>query len=148
MMKRMILSIIAVFIAWSVLDFVIHSLILQKTYEATAELWRPMEEMKMGLMYLVTLVYAVSFVCVYGCFFKSHTIATGLQYGLILGIGAGFGMGFGTYSYMPIPQKLALIWFLGTVVEFVAAGLLIGWILSGASVSVSATVAKTTNEKE
>ena len=45
MLKRNLLAIIAVFVVWSILDFLIHGMLLQSSYEATANLWRPMEEM-------------------------------------------------------------------------------------------------------
>ena len=45
-MKKVILAILAVFIAWSVMDFLIHGVILHASYAATASLWRPMSEMK------------------------------------------------------------------------------------------------------
>ncbi|HCR15895.1 MAG TPA: hypothetical protein DIU35_00290 [Candidatus Latescibacteria bacterium] len=48
-MKRTVLAIILVFIAWSILDFLIHAVILQASYAATIDLWRPSAEMKMGL---------------------------------------------------------------------------------------------------
>ena len=53
MTKRIVLAVIAVFVLWQVLDFVIHGLILMKTYQATASLWRPRPEMKLGLMRVV-----------------------------------------------------------------------------------------------
>ena len=66
MLKRPLLAIVAVFITWSVLDFMLHGVLLQSTYEATANLWRPMDEMNMPLMYVVTLVIVVCFVLAYG----------------------------------------------------------------------------------
>ena len=45
MLKRFVIASIAVFFAWMILDLIIHSVLLGKTYEATADLWRPMEEM-------------------------------------------------------------------------------------------------------
>jgi hypothetical protein len=36
MNKRIVLGIVAVFVAWQVLDFVLHGLILASTYQATA----------------------------------------------------------------------------------------------------------------
>ena len=47
MIKKAILAVIAGFIVWSILDFLIHSMLLEPTYEATSELWRPVEEIKM-----------------------------------------------------------------------------------------------------
>ena len=43
-MKRTLLAVLAVFVMWSVLDFVIHGLILGSIYMATPHLWRPMHE--------------------------------------------------------------------------------------------------------
>ena len=132
-MKRIILGTLAVYVTWSVLDFIIHGVILGSSYEATASLWRPMDEMKMGLMYLVVLISAVMFVSIYAGFFKERTPATGLKYGLLFGIGVGAGMGYGTYSVMPIPHLMALVWFLGTIVEAAVGGILIGLIIPSPS---------------
>jgi hypothetical protein len=79
MTKRTILGILAVYVAWSVLDFVIHGVILRGSYEATMSLWRPMDEMKMGLMYLVVLISAVTFVSIFVGFFKERTPIAGLS---------------------------------------------------------------------
>jgi len=38
MIKQSLLAVIAIFITWSILDFIIHGTLLQSTYEATAEL--------------------------------------------------------------------------------------------------------------
>ncbi|UCH47409.1 MAG: hypothetical protein JSU95_15220 [Betaproteobacteria bacterium] len=100
-----------------------HGVMLQRMYEATAELWRPIDEMNMGLMNLVTLVGATCFAAVYALFIRPKTTTTGLIYGLVFGIGVGFSMGFGTYSVMPVPVMLGLAWFVGLVVESVIGGL-------------------------
>lgn len=93
--KRVIIVVVAVFIAWSVLDFVIHGLILQSTYEATASLWRPADEMKMGLMYIFGAIGAAVFVWLYSVVVMPMSMAAGLKYGLLFGIATGFPMGFG-----------------------------------------------------
>ena len=53
-----VLAVLAVFAAWSVLDFVIHGMILASACAATPQLWRPMVEMKTGLMHGVVLIAA------------------------------------------------------------------------------------------
>ena len=128
-MKKTLLAIVAVFVSWQVLDFVIHNVILSSTYAATQELWRPMEEMKMGLMMFVSIVSAACFVLVYNWFFKEKNMMTGMKYGLIFGIGVGISMGYGTYSVQPILYSTALGWLLGTVVETTIAGLITGLII-------------------
>ncbi len=142
MFKRTILAIVAVFVAWRVMDYLLHSVILMKTYEATAQMWRPMEEMKMGLMLLVGLVAASVFVGIYTMLIRPKSLLTGVIYGGLFGLGTGFSMGFGTYSYMPIPFHLAFSWFLGSVAEALVAGLLVGWIIKGQSVVLPTEPAK------
>lgn len=128
-MKRFILAALAVFVAWSILDFIIHGLILQSTYEATAELWRPMAEMKMAGMYVVTAVAALSFTGVYCVLVRPKSLAAGVIYGVLFGIATGVSMGFGTYCVMPLPLHLAVAWFLGSLVEATAAGAIVGAVI-------------------
>ena len=128
MAKKIIYSVIIVFVLWSILDFVIHQLILGASYQATANLWRPMAQMKMGLMYVVAFLVSISFTCLYALFVSNRGIKTGFFFGLLYGLGAGISMGYGTYSYMPIPYHMAFTWFLGTVVKFSLAGMIVGGI--------------------
>lgn len=129
MLKNIAYATIAVFVAWSVLDFVIHNVLLSSMYAATQELWRPMEEMKLGVMYLVTFISSLTFVYIYARFIGSKSMKTGALYGLVFGIGAGVSMGYGTYSVMPIPYYMAFSWFLGTTVEATVAGLITGLLV-------------------
>jgi hypothetical protein len=129
MSKRPLIAVVVIFMAWSVLDFVIHGLLLQETYAATASLWRPMEEMNMTLMYIVTLAYTVCFVAIYDVLVSEKSIATGIKYGTLFGLAAGISMGFGSYTFMPITWSLALSWFTGTLVEAIVAGALVGAII-------------------
>jgi hypothetical protein len=126
---RVILATIAVVIVLFVLDIVIHGVLLQESYRATAELWRPMGEMKLGLMRIVDLVSAAGFVSIYAFLVKPKSVKAGLLFGLLYGITTGIGMGYGSYAVMPIPYKLAFVWFNGTVVEALIAGLIAALIV-------------------
>ncbi len=131
MVLRVILAVVVVFVIWSALDFVIHGVLLGPTYEATAELWRPMEEIKakIGWMYGATAVGAVCFTTIYALLIRPGSVAKGVAYGLLFGIGTGVPMALATYSVMPIPPVLAEAWLFGAVVEAVIAGLLVGLIV-------------------
>ncbi len=129
MAKRTILAIVAVFIAWTLLDFIIHGMLLKSTYEATADLWRPMNEMSMPLMYFVTLVFTGCFVLIYGLLIEQKSLASGIKFGILFGLATGISMGFGSYTYMPIPLTLAWGWFIGTWFEAIAAGAIVGAII-------------------
>ena len=126
MAKKLILAVVAVFIAWSILDFILHGLLLRSTYEATANLWRPMDQMNMPLMYFVTLVFTVCFVLIYGLLVGQKSLASGIRFGALFGLATGISMGFGSYSYMPIPLTLAWSWFLGSWLEAIVAGAIVG----------------------
>ncbi len=133
---RAIIAIVAVALSWVVIDFVIHGLILSSAYQATAALWRPMGEMMMGLMYFCTLIASVCFVLIYALLISSKSLASGVIYGLIYGVGTGFVFAFGSYAVMPISLKLAVVWFAGTLCEFVVAGLLTAAIVKPAAAAV------------
>jgi hypothetical protein len=128
-MKSSLLAILAVFVLWSAMDFVIHGLVLASPYAMTPQLWRPMIEMKMGVMYLTVLIAAASFVAIYAWFITDKCVKTALRYGLVFGIGSGVSMGYGSYSVMPLPYEIALGWCLGAIIEAVAAGWVTGMIV-------------------
>lgn len=128
-MKRVLIAVIAIFVAWSVMDFVIHGVILRPSYAATASLWRPMSEMKTSVLYLSVFTAALTFGVIYSRFVSRKGISTGLQYGLLFGLGTGVSMGYGSYSVMPIPYHMALTWFLGTLVEAAIGGVILGAII-------------------
>jgi hypothetical protein len=129
MAKRTIWAIVAVFLAWSIMDFILHGLFLRSTYEATANLWRPMAQMNMPLMYFVTFVFTVCFVLIYGLLVGQKSLASGIRFGALFGLATGITMGFGSYSYMPIPLTLAWSWFFGSWIEAITAGVIVGAIM-------------------
>ena len=128
-MKRIILSVVALFIAWSVMDFIMHGVILKSAYTATGSLWRPMAEMKMGVMYVSVLIASIAFVLIFSQFFSKKGVGMGLKNGLCFGIATGVSMGYGSYSVMPIPYHMAFTWFLGSVIEAAIGGMIVGAII-------------------
>lgn len=127
--KRTILAVVAVFLAWSLLDIVIHQLVLMGEYGATVDLWRPPDEMMIGLIYVVTLISAVVFVGIYKFLICRKELGRAIQYGLLFGVAIGIGMGYGSFAVMPLTHTIALVWFLGTVVQGGVAGALLGLIV-------------------
>ena len=129
MKLRIILAIVAVFVCWTILDYVIHGILLGSAYEETEHLWRPMEQMKMGLMRVVSIISAGIFVLIYSLFFKQRNMKTALLYSVLYGFGYGISVGYGSFSVMPIPYLMAFIWCWGTFIQFVVAGVLVGLII-------------------
>ena len=125
-MARIILAILAVFVAWSAVDFVVHGVILTAPYQATAQLWRPMNQMKMWLLHATVLISAIVFVILYVRLISPKNIFRGLEYGLLFGLAAGVSMGLGTYAFMPIPLYMAIVWLAGSIVEMALGGIVVG----------------------
>jgi predicted cobalt transporter CbtA len=125
-MIRIILAILAVFVAWSALDFIMHGVILAAAYQATAQLWRPMNQMKMTVLHVTTLIAAIVFVILYVRLISPRNVIRGLEYGLLFGLAAGVSMGFGTYSVMPVPLYMAIVWLVGSIVEMALGGIIVG----------------------
>jgi len=128
-MRRFVIAVACIFALWATLDLIIHGLILGQDYLSTMGLWRPITEMRMGLIYFTVLIFATVFVTIYVRFFRERGITVAVQYGFILGLGIGISMGYGTYAVMPIPYKMALVWFLGTLFETTMGGLVLGAII-------------------
>lgn len=129
MVKQTVWAVLAVFITWSILDFIIHGLLLESAYQQTANLWRPEEEMKMMLMSFVTLVFSICFVSIYRYLIEPKSLSSGVKYGLILGLAMGMSMGFGSYCYMPVGLGLAFSWFIASLVELTVAGVIVGSLI-------------------
>lgn len=129
MSPRPVLAVVAVFLTWSILDVVTHGMLLDPIYQATADLWRPMEEMNMALMYSIALATAACFVMIYTFLVTRKSLAAGLKLGTLFGLASGISMGWGFYGFMPIPLSLAWGWFLGILINYVLAGALVGAIV-------------------
>lgn len=131
MSKRALLAAVLVFLAWNILDFLLHGVLLMGIYTATQDLWRPMEEMKQSVMQVSVAVRAILFCLLYDRFISRRTFCTALSYALIWGLAAGVGMA-SSYAWMPIPGSLAWGWLAGSVVEGLVAGAILGAVVKQA----------------
>lgn len=126
MVMRTIWAALAIFIAWSILDFFLHRLLLRGVYDATAHLWRPTNQLNIPLIYFVMAVLIVCFVLIYALLVKEKSLASGIRFGALFGLAISVSAGFGTYIHMPIPLTLAWGWFLGGWIKAIAAGAIVG----------------------
>lgn len=125
MLKRNLLAVIAIFVAWSILDYLIHGIMLASSYEATANLWRPMEEMNPLLCYGVKLGFTICFVLIYDLLISNKSLQNGIKFGLLLGLGNGL-VDLGSYVYMPIPLTMAGAWLAAALIQTGIAGAIVG----------------------
>lgn len=128
-MKAIVAAWLAVFLAWSVLDGLVHGLLFRNLYAALPGVWRPMAEIKVAVVYAGVLTTAAAFVGIYALLVQPRTRLAGLVYGLLYGLAMGASLASGGYAVHPIQIELALGWFLLALVEGVAAGAIVGTLI-------------------
>ena len=128
-MKKVWIGFILVFVTMEILDFLLHGVLLASTY-ASLTVWRSDMASKMWIIHLVTLIGAFFFAFIFSKGYENKGIGEGLRYGLYIGIWMGVGMAYGTYSMIAIPYSLALEWFLGSVVEYMIAGVVLSYVFA------------------
>ena len=124
MNKKVWIGFIAVFLTLEVLDFLFHGVLLASTYSSLT-IWRADMASKMWIIHLVTLIGSFFFAFIFSKGFENKGIGEGVRYGFYIGIWMGVGMAYGTYAMIAIPYSLALEWFCISVVEYIAAGVVL-----------------------
>lgn len=134
--KRLILSTLVVALFTWAFDFGVHGNLLASTYEATKEMWRPMEEMQtlwpLCIIYHLAMaaLVASAFSC---CRAKQQvcgTPSTGCAWKKSFGFGLWVGLLLGipqlmVYVWMPIQLALPLAWCATELVKWTLTGVLL-----------------------
>lgn len=129
MLNKYLLAVLIAFVVVAIVDWPLQTFLFMGLYEQSSELWRPMQEMKFVLGYIVFILNLAGFAYIYWKMVSNKSAMRGLIYGVVWGLAAGLGMGYGTYAYMPIPYWLAFGWFISSVIEYGIAGWIIGKII-------------------
>jgi len=130
--KRWLFASLAVLVVIAAVEMVINSVLLAGLYQQTASVWRPPEEIQrmMWLFWLGYLVFAPFFTLIYTKGYEpaKSGLGQGLRYGLYMGLVLSVMQNLVWYAVLPIPGVLAFYWFLGGMVESIAAGVAVGLI--------------------
>ncbi len=122
--KRYLLASVAVFILFQITGYIIHGVLLMKTYESLPSLWRPDMMSLMWAMYITSAVYSLMFVYIYTKWRKTGGITEGLVFGIVIALFMNV-VGIGNqYVVYPIPFSLAIQWFIYGTIEILIAGIL------------------------
>ena len=128
--KRLPFACLSILMVWTLIDVLAHRLFLAPVYAATPHLWRPFDQMNVALTYTVTFGLIAIFVAAYQLLVRPKSLRAGLLLGLFLGLALGASVGFGTYIHAPIPLALAWGWFLAGSIKGVAAGVILGALVT------------------
>lgn len=113
-------------------DLALYTALLQDLYRQTAAVWRPMPELErlIPLLWAGMAVSTLFFTLLYaqGHGRNKAGVAQGMRFGLYMGLFYFTLYGAVSYVVLPIPMVLAAWWFLGGLVEYVAAGAVVGWM--------------------
>ncbi|MCK9409504.1 MAG: hypothetical protein M0R68_10265 [Bacteroidetes bacterium] len=127
-MKKILIGFVAVFIAMTAFDMVVHGILLSEAYKDTASIWRPDMESKMWIYSVISLIGAFFFSFIFSKGYEGKGIAEGARYGLYIGIWMSVGMAYGTYGMIAIPYSMAMQWFLYGVIGYVIYGVILALI--------------------
>jgi len=130
MQKKFYLAAVIVFVSVSIMNFLLHGIILSGLYSQSA-FWRPKADMNkmMWIIYVSTFISSIAFTYIYYKGIANKSPYRGLWYGLSYGIAVGVGMGYSTYAMLPMPYGLAIGWFLGAIITYGIAGWIAGMIM-------------------
>jgi hypothetical protein len=127
-MKKLLLSWLAVFVALTALDFLIHGVLLASTYVQIKDLFRPDMESKMWIYNLVGAITSFFFVLIYSKGYEGKGVMEGVRYGFYAGCMLATGMAYGTYAMIAIPYAMAMQWFVYGIIEYIVAGAIVALI--------------------
>ncbi len=122
--KNLIVSGLAVYVVFQLLDFLVHSVLLSGAYEATVDVWRPEDEMMSmsWIMFLANLLWAFIFVHLFARMRQGQGIMEGLRYGFCIGLFVTVPMAYGFYVVLPVPHSLALAWLVYGMIQIMLCG--------------------------
>ena len=127
--KRLLITIIALFVFIFAFEWVFHGIILKDCYAQTQNLWRPENEM-MGYFHWLVLgqaVIAIAFAILFAQGFAAGGVGAGIRLGIMVAL-LRVGLDLITYAVQPLPAKLILFWAVGGLVETGLAGAIAGAI--------------------
>lgn len=130
--KRFWLSIFAVWVVMFLTDWLFHGVWLSGLYQATAQYWRPMDEMQsmMWWMWVGHAIFAWAFVWIY-----SQGITTANQWGQAFRYALAFLLvskvpeQLGVWAVSPYPGELVLKWAFVSLVQALACSFVMTWTL-------------------
>ena len=128
MNKKVWTGAIIVFVIIAVVDYLLNGVLLTGDYEATKDLWRPMAEMKMWIIFVTYAFIAYFFTLVFSKGFEGKGVMEGVRYGTYIAMMVSLPAAYGMYAAMPVPYSLALIWFLGGWVQFILCGIALTYV--------------------
>ncbi len=117
MNKKVLIGFVVVFVLTFLLDYVVNMYVMMADYEATKQLWRAPEEMKMGVIVVSQLFFAFFFTLIFSKGYEGKGVQEGVRYGVYVALMMVLPAAYMTFATMPVPYSLSLKWFLSGLVQ-------------------------------
>jgi hypothetical protein len=126
--KKFLIAFIAVWIFTFIFGFVFHGMIMHSTYQQVPALMRPEAEFKANFLLLVlgqgVIAFFFTLIFVRG-FGSGGGVAGGFRYGLLVGL-LVCGADLIRYAVEPLTTTILIAWWIGAIILFGIAGLIVG----------------------
>ena len=122
--KKLLLAFIAVYVVGSVYGYVVHGVILDETYQALSEIWRPDMDSLMWVQMVTALFFCFFFVYVFAKGYEGKGIMEGVRFGLVIWAFFAIPSIYGQYMIYPLPYSLVLKWLFSELIALVLYGII------------------------
>ena len=127
--KRGSLALVCAFVLIFLFGFVWHGVLMKPMYAETASLWRTEGDFQNHFWILILghAVVAFAFTGLYVRKVGLNSVATGLGYGVVIGIFCA-GVELIRFVVEPITSKILFMWVIGDIIQFGLVGAVVGAI--------------------
>lgn len=126
-MKKFLFAAIGAFVFVFVYEFLVHGFLLMNQYEQTSSLWRPQAESSMPIMLLSQFLFGVAVAFFYPIVGQDTDCKKAVPFGIGLGLVMAMPQ-IATYSYLPIPITLSLLWAVAAFIKALGCSFIISKI--------------------
>lgn len=149
--QRLWLSCAAVFVVLFGYDWLLHNVLLKDIYVQVASLWRSPVDVQAHSVWIVMgqMTVAIVFSYLFAKGYEKQGVAEGVRFGLMIGLLMSSPY-FAAYAAQPLPLYLVGAWVVGTLFEFVLAGIVITMVyrvVEDQSSNKSSTVSRDVNRR-
>jgi len=125
--RRLALCAVAVFVTQALVNGTIFALIMDRSFNDPA-LFRPEGEEKIAIYMASRVLFVGLFVYIFAFWYTRRGWLPGLRYGFIVWLFYSVPMTVGFWSFMRLPDGLALAWIGIGLAEHEASGLVLGFL--------------------
>ena len=136
--KKYLFAVIAVFVLYQALDYVVHMVLLKESYSELSELWRPDMDNTMWIMYVSGLIFSIFMVYMYHFFCNGYGKTgwkAGLYFSLILAFLTTITGVLGQFMVYAVPSDLMWEWMIYGTIETAIVGSVMGLIYKPLEIS-------------